>query len=181
VFAFAITAQSSLSPRDASLPRCRCRGASWYARDKSRLIASRARLNGLVFGFCSLVAGNVVKMSVSPVGGGGVAVLDDVWWWGFKKGSSRKRRRGDRRELGRLAARWPKLSNHPPPAAWKQALTTARRIDTIRYERRGIFVSHQHQQSPPVATRDIASIPVALLSISRHTNQTTRKKINPPQ
>jgi hypothetical protein len=84
VFASAITAQSSLSPRDASLPRCRCRVANWSAA-RDRLCRLQAKLvwMGLVFGGRSPVAGDVVKMNVSPferwvclVFGGGVARLE---------------------------------------------------------------------------------------------------------
>jgi hypothetical protein len=42
----------------------------------------------LVFGGCSLVSGDAVKIIVSREGGGGgVGGRVDVWWWGLRDGS----------------------------------------------------------------------------------------------
>ena len=116
VFASAITAQSSLSPRDASLPRCRCRVASWYAaRDGlCRLQAKVVGMN-LVFGGYLLSAGDVGKIGVRleggalgvDVGGGVEGLLSET--------AEELSRRGQQQvdaELGRrLEARRPKLPN----------------------------------------------------------------------
>ena len=89
VFASAITAQSSLSPRDASLPRCRCQVASWYAaRDGPCRLQAKVVGMKLVFGGYSLSAGDVVKIGVRLEG---VALGVDVGG-GVE---SRKRRRSE--------------------------------------------------------------------------------------